>query len=127
MLLNLSDISEEPFHSQISRQVRAKVLSGELTANQSLPSIRTLARDTRVSVITVQRAYEDLEREGIIYSRPGKGFFVSDLSEDLKYRLAIERLRSLIERPLSEAERAGLTREQILESVQLILNKREAE
>ncbi|MCB0317005.1 MAG: GntR family transcriptional regulator, partial [Calditrichaeota bacterium] len=81
MILNLTDISDEPLQSQISRQVRAKILAGELGAGDNLPSIRGLARDQRVSVITVQRAYEYLEREGLIHSRRGKGFFVSELSD----------------------------------------------
>ena len=76
MILNLSDLSDEPLQGQIVRQVRAKILAGELAADSDLPSIRSLAREQQVSVITVQRAYESLVREGLIHSRRGKGFFV---------------------------------------------------
>ena len=69
MLLNLTDLSDESLQSQISRQIRAKILSGELAAGEVLPSIRGLARDQHVSVITVQRGYENLERDGLIHSR----------------------------------------------------------
>ena len=60
MILSLSEVSSEPLHGQISRQVRARILARELSSGEMLPSIRTLARDYRVAVITVQRAYEDL-------------------------------------------------------------------
>lgn len=78
-LLNLTDLSDEPLHQQMSRQIRAQVLSGRLQPGTALPSIRGMARDHRVSVITVQRAYDDLEREGLLISRRGKGFFVAEL------------------------------------------------
>ena len=67
VVLSVSDASDEPLHSQLTRQIRAKILRGTLTDRQSLPSIRALARAQRVSVITVQRAYDDLERDA---SRP---------------------------------------------------------
>jgi GntR family transcriptional regulator len=92
MLLNLTDLSDEPLQGQISRQIRAKILAGDLAAGEALPSIRALARDARVSVITVQRGYEDLEREGLIHSRRGKGFFVSELKDAIKKQMAKERL-----------------------------------
>ena len=88
MLLNLTDISNEPLQGQIVRQIRAKILAGELEPHTHLPSIRKLASSQHISVITVQRAYETLEREGLIHSRRGKGFFVSELSKDKRKDLA---------------------------------------
>ena len=90
MLLNLSDVSDESLQSQISRQIRAMILAGEVHAGQILPSIRALAREQRISVITVQRGYENLEREGLIHSRRGKGFFVSEIREDRKKAMALD-------------------------------------
>ncbi len=81
VILNLSDLSDEPLHAQISRQIRAKILSEDLAGGDPLPSIRGLAREQRVSVITVQRAYDDLEREGLVQSRRGKGFWVAAVPE----------------------------------------------
>ena len=69
MILSLTDLSDESLQSQIARQIRAKVLAGDLGAEDVLPSIRGLAREQRISVITVQRAYEALERDGLIHSR----------------------------------------------------------
>ena len=79
MILNLSELSDEPLHAQISRQIRAKILSSDVAGNDQLPSIRGMARQQRVSVITVQRAYDDLEREGLVFSRRGMGFWVSEM------------------------------------------------
>ena len=121
MLLNLTDLSSESLQSQIIRQIRAKVLSGELAAETDLPSIREFARDHHVSVITVQRAYEALLREGLIHSRRGKGFFVSELRENEKYKMAKQRLRETIEPPLLAAAEEGLEAKDILETVNLIL------
>ena len=91
VILNLSELSDEPLHAQISRQIRAKILSQDLAGDDALPSIRGLAKEQRVSVITVQRAYEDLEREGLVRSRRGKGFWVAPIPEGRKQTMAKER------------------------------------
>ena len=113
MLLNLTDLSSEPLHSQISRQLRAKILAGHLPENESLPSIRALAREQRVSVITVQRAYDDLEREGLIRAQRRKGFVVAPLSEDKRTAMAKERFGEALSQILGEAFDEGLSKEQI--------------
>ena len=123
MLLNLTDLSDEPLRSQISRQIRAKILAGELAAGTDLPSIRKLARQHKVSVITVQRAYENLERENLIHSRRGKGFFVSELSEKTKKEKANERLFEKLESPIVAALDEGLSQEEIKIMVGKILKK----
>lgn len=81
MILNLADISNGPLQQQISRQIRAKILAGDLAAGEGLSSIRKFAKEHRVSVITVQRAYEALLQHGLIHSRRGKGFCVSELTK----------------------------------------------
>ena len=123
MLLNLTDLSDEPLQSQISRQIRAKILAGELAAGTDLPSIRKLARQHKVSVITVQRAYENLERENLIHSRRGKGFFVSELSEKTKKEKANERLFEKLESPIVAALDEGLSQEEIKIIVEKIFKK----
>ncbi|MBT4610771.1 MAG: GntR family transcriptional regulator [Gemmatimonadetes bacterium] len=80
MLLNLSDQSSETLQQQIVRQLRSRILTGELAAGDALPSIRGLAKQLRVSVITVDRAYDRLSQEGLIGSRRGKGYFVTPVS-----------------------------------------------
>jgi len=124
MLLNLTDISNEPLQSQISRQIRAKILAGELKAGTSLPSIRLLARDQHVSVITVQRAYEALMREELIHSRRGKGFFVSEIAQKEKKELAKQRLRENLELPVKAAMAEGLSSKEIHESVDFVIKEK---
>lgn len=118
MLLNLSDLSDEPLHRQISSQIRALILAGDLTDGTALPSIRGLSRDQKVSVITVQRAYEDLDREGLIVARRGKGFFVAVMKEKEKKKMAEERFVEALNAVLRSALQEGLQAEELLEIVQ---------
>jgi len=123
MLLNLTDLSDEPLQSQISRQIRAKILAGELHADSSLPSIRALAREQHVSVITVQRAYEHLLHEELIHSRRGKGFFVSNVSKQNKKDISKQRLMVNLERPLIAAIDEGLPPPEIIKIVKKIIER----
>ncbi len=93
MILHLSELSAEPLQAQIVRQIRAAILAGTLSEGELLPSIRSLARESKVSVITVQRAYGTLEHEGVIRSRRGKGFYVSAVSAPDRHRIALDRLK----------------------------------
>jgi len=126
MLLHLTDLSAEPLQQQIIRQIRAKILTGELEAGCDLPSIRALAREQHVSVITVQRAYEELVREKLILSRRGKGFFVAELPKDRKKDMAKQRIRENIGPLIQEALADGLTAEDIGGIVEHILNNKSA-
>lgn len=121
MILNLTDLSDEPLQSQIARQIRAMILNGDLPADTDLPSIRTLAREQHVSVITVQRAYEHLIQEGLIHSRRGKGFFVSELEDEKKKEMAKRRLYENLERPVLAAKAEGLSVREIHHTVDVIV------
>ena len=83
MNINVQTKSGLPIYEQIERQIKDIIVSGVLKEGEMLPSIRTLAADSKISVITVKRAYEDLEQEGMIYSVQGKGFYVDN--PDLQY------------------------------------------
>lgn len=122
MLLNLTDLSDESLQSQIIRQVRAKILVGNLEAGTGIPSIRALAKDNKVSVITVQRAYEGLMREGLIHSRRGKGFFVSEIKDADKKELAKQKLFKDLERPVLAGAAEGLSKLDILSIINEILS-----
>ncbi len=126
MLLNLTDLSDEPLQSQISRQIRAKILSGDLHAGRVLPSIRGLAKEQRVSVITVQRGYENLERDGLIHSRRGKGFFVSQIARNRKKKMARARLIEQLKPIVNEAFSEGMSDQDILAVFKSILGRRRA-
>ncbi len=121
MLFNLSEMSSIPLRDQLVRQVREAILSGQLAEHEQLPSIRGLAKEVRVGVVTVQRAFEDLEREGFIYARQGKGYFVAPISEANRSQLAEDRVRDSLQRPLMEALAMGLTPRQVQAIVQDLL------
>lgn len=123
MLLNLTDLSDEPLQSQIARQIRAKILSGDLLPGDTLPSIRVLAKEQRVSVVTVQRGYENLERDGLIHSRRGKGFFVSQIKKGARKKMAVKRFIEKIEPILKIAIEEGMQPEDVIEAIKSILNK----
>lgn len=127
MILNLTDLSDEPLQSQITRQIRALILAGDLEANASLPSIRVLAREQHVSVITVQRAYEHLIHQGLIHSRRGKGFFVSQVSSAQKKDMAEQRLFELMRRPIKAAAAEGLSAKDIHQTIDKILNDKKSD
>ncbi len=123
MILNLSDLSDEPLHAQVSRQIRAKILSEDLAGGDPLPSIRGLSREQRVSVITVQHAYDDLEREGLVRSRRGKGFWVAPIPDGRKQKMAEERFADALERLLAHAAAEGLSEADMRRILEKLLKK----
>jgi GntR family transcriptional regulator len=123
VILNLSDLSDEPLLAQISRQIRAKILTGDLDGGDALPSIRGLAKGQRVSVITVQRAYDDLEREGLVQSRRGKGFWVAPLPNGRKNTMAEERFSDALEKLVEHAAAEGLSTAEMRRILERLLKK----
>ena len=123
MIIELSNITGEPLQAQIAGQIKALILKGVLKAGYCLPSIRALAREQRVSVITVQRAYETLEREDLLISQPAKGFFVTDLSEDKRQELAGKNFIEKFSLIAATAFKEGLTDEDIIDLVKNIIDK----
>lgn len=110
--LFLSADDPRPMYQQIIDQITAKVMAGDWSPGQSLPSIRELAAASRVSVITVRRAYEELERAGVIATRQGKGSVVAERS-DLPTALMHEELQRQLEALLACAARLGLPRSEL--------------
>ena len=95
MNILINNCSNQPLYEQIEEQIKNQILSGELSEGDALPSMRVLAKDLKISIITTKRAYEDLERDGYIVSVTGKGSFVRGLSEEYvrnNIRFAIEEL-----------------------------------
>ena len=115
MTILIDNRSGAPIYEQIFEQIRLQIFSGELAEDTPLPSIRTLAKALRISVITTKRAYEELESAGYIYTLPGKGSFVAARNEAL---LREEQLRQL-EEHLAEVRRlaglCGLSRQELSE------------
>ena len=99
----LSHASDKPIYEQITSQVKRLIATGALAPGELLPSMRTLARDLRISVITTKRAYEELEREGFLITQTGRGSFVAPVGVEL---LREEQLRA-VEEHLTNAVRAA--------------------
>ena len=101
MEIILSNSSGKPIYEQITDQIKEQILTGGLAAGDALPSMRLLAKELRISVITTKRAYEELEREGYVTSVPGKGCFVAGKSRQLlqeeKLRMVEEKLSLAVE------------------------------
>ena len=90
----ISNSDGRPIYEQISSQIKSKIMTGELNAGQMLPSIRLLAKELRISVITTKRAYEELERDGFIITMTGKGSFVAEKNTDLVREEYLKRIES---------------------------------
>lgn len=105
----ISNTSEQPIYEQISSQVKEAILSGNLAAGQQLPSIRALAGDLHVSVITTKRAYSDLESLGFIETVQGRGSFVARGNLELLREERLREVEGLLEQALADASAAGIT------------------
>lgn len=119
MNLYIDNRSGSPIYDQIYTQIKNQIISGELEADQALPSIRNLAKDLRISVITTKRAYEELEREGFIYTLPAKGCFVAPKNVELLREDTLKQIEAHMEEIGKLAASCQLTREELLEMFRL--------
>ena len=121
----ISAASPATLYQQIVDGLKRQVSEGRLPPGTALPSFRALAEDLMVSVITVKRAYEELEREGLIYRRQGLGTFVAEAARDRSRDAKTERARELLQEAVREASEAGLTTREILHLLHSVLDERE--
>ncbi|SCG82471.1 GntR family transcriptional regulator [Proteiniborus sp. DW1] len=103
MFVTLSNTNPDPLYKQVKDQIVQAIVTGELKEDELLPSIRTMANELKISVITVKRAYADLESEGYIVTRPGLGSFVTSINKD---NLRDEKLKEIRERLKEIADEA---------------------
>lgn len=120
MLITLSQKSDKPLYQQVVNQVKAQILSGQLEGGASLPSIRALAKELTTSVITIKRAYAELEKDGFIYTRQGLGSFVSDLRTDEIQNVKRQEVETMLREGINQAMKLGLNLEDILQMVEEI-------
>lgn len=112
--------SGAPIYEQIEMQIKEAIVRKELAEGEPLPSIRSLAADLKISVITTKRAYEDLEKEGMIYSVPGKGFFVDNPDLDyLEEKRTVNMEAELLEF-IKKAKACGLEKQALLDMVDIL-------
>ena len=115
MTILIDNKSGQPIYEQIVSQLREQIFSGALAEDEALPSIRDLARDLRISVITTKRAYEELAAGGLIYTLPGKGSFVAAKNMELLREEHLRQIEEHLGTAISLAHLAGLSREELRE------------
>lgn len=115
MNILIDNKSGAPIYDQIYSQIKAQIISGELETDAALPSIRSLAKDLRISVITTKRAYEELEREGFIYTVAAKGSFVAAKNLELLREENLRRIEAHMAEISRLADLCGLDKEDIIE------------
>lgn len=121
----LSNNIESPIYEQIKEQIKTMILSGELAEGEALPSMRLLAKDLRISIITTKRAYEELEREGFIESYTGKGSFVRKINRKMARESVMCEIEGLFDEILAKAELVEITGEELEETFRLLRVERE--
>ena len=120
MELIIRNNSGQPIYDQISGQIKAQILSGALSPGDALPSIRGLAKDLKISVITTKRAYEELEREGFLQNIPGKGCFVAPQNRELLREAQLRRVEEFLFLAVDEARKGGFTLEELTEMLNIL-------
>ena len=115
MQLYIDNRSGAPIYDQIYSQIKDAIVSGQVAAGEALPSIRALAKDLRISVITTKRAYDELEREGFIDTLPGKGCFVAERSAELLREENLRKIEGHMQEIRRLAAACGLTEDELAE------------
>lgn len=115
MNLMISNSSGQPIYEQIYTQIKQLIVTGNLGADEALPSIRLLAKDLRISVITTKRAYEELEREGFICTVPGKGSFVAPRNAELIREEHLRKIEAHMDAIAQLASTCGLTNQDLID------------
>ena len=123
--INLMPQGTLAIYEQIVNQLKNAIVSGELNAGEALPSIRNLAADLSVSVITTKRAYEELEKEGLIRSVAGKGFYVCEYNTDYLMEKQLMMIEKRLGEVIYEVKHAGISKEDFLEMAETLYDTKE--
>ena len=125
MTVLIDNKSGEPIYNQIYFQIKNQIISGELKENEMLPSIRGLAKDLRISFITTKRAYEELEKEGFIYTLPSKGCYVAPKNTELLREENLKKIEDHIDSIAKLASSCNLTKQDIIDMVMFCMEGNE--
>ena len=120
MRILIANSSPDPIYEQITRQIKAQILSGELPEGEALPSIRRLAQDLQISVITTKRAYDELEREGFINTVGGKGTFVAVQNQELLREKRMKIVEEKLQAAVDEARMMGIGTDALVDMLRLL-------
>ena len=125
MNIRIQSKSGVPIYGQIEQQLKELISNEELKEGEALPSIRGLASDLKISVITIKRAYEELEKEGMIYSVPGKGFFVDNPDREFLAEKKVFGVEEELAAVLDKCRQSGLSKEEVKEMLELLWEESE--
>lgn len=123
MYILINNHSGTPIYDQITEQIKAQIINGTLQENQALPSIRGLAKDLHISFITTKRAYEELEKEGFIYTVPGKGCYVSAKNMELIREANLRKIEEYMDEITKLAVSCNLSRDELIEMLDFSLEE----
>ena len=125
MHIVISNQSGKPIYEQIAEQVKALIISGELGEGDALPSMRRLAKELRISVITTKRAYDELEAAGFLYTVAGKGCFVAEKNLDLIREQKLKELEDHLDAAVELAAQCGVSALELMEMLRILLKEEE--
>ncbi|CRZ33477.1 GntR family transcriptional regulator [Herbinix hemicellulosilytica] len=120
MNIIISNSSDKPIYEQITSQIKQMIISGDLQPGDQLPSMRMLAKELRISVITTKRAYEDLERDGFIYTIVGKGSFVADKNMEFVREEQLRIVEEHLSKAVEGAKAGGISLEELQDIIRMI-------
>lgn len=113
--------SNIPIYQQIATQFQEDILSGKLKQGEFLPSIRGLAKDLRISVITTMKAYEELERQGLVTAMQGKGYYVNAQDSEMLREQHLRKMEEHLQNAISAAKIAGMSNDELIQTLELLL------
>lgn len=120
MELIIRNTVNQPIYDQICAQIKAQIISGQLSPGETLPSIRALAKDLKISVITTKRAYDELEAQGFLYTVAGKGCFVAEKNLDIIREQQLKDLENHLTSAVRLARTCGVSREELHEMLRIL-------
>ena len=119
MQIYISNSSEKPIYEQICAQIKTAILNNELKEGEALPSIRFLAKELRISVITTKRAYEELEKSGFITTQAGRGSFVSLKNKEIVREELYRQIEEIMQKAVNTAQTANISKQELIEILDL--------
>ena len=121
----ISNSSGVPIYEQIEEQIKSQIMIGELPEGEALPSMRVLAKELKISIITTKRAYEDLERDGFIESVTGKGSFVKGINREIVRENVLFTIQELLENAVDKAILGQISKEELQEIIELLYDEKQ--
>lgn len=118
----LVSTGEQPIYRQIADQIKNQIMTGQLPPGSPLPSMRLLAKELRISVITTKRAYEELEREGFLVSITGKGSYVAEKNLEFIREESLRQIEEFFQKAIQSARQASLSRQELVDMLQVLMD-----